>query len=107
MDIGEQIMKLREQKQIFLENLALGICTAESLRNIELGKETVSKLFTEIIFQRLGKSTDKLELILSEDVYEEDRLKEQYEELLERGEGKQAELILAQLMQRVPEVFGF
>ena len=84
MDIGEQIMKLREQKQIFLENLALGICTAESLRNIELGKETVSKLFTEIIFQRLGKSTDKLELILSEDVYEEDRLKEQYEELLER-----------------------
>ena len=50
MNIGEQILELREQRQIFLEELALGICSAESLRNIELGKETVSKLFMKKIF---------------------------------------------------------
>jgi len=103
LNIGEQILELREQRQISLDKLALGICSAESLRNIELGKETVSKLFMEIIFQRIGKSTDKLELILSEDVYEEDILKERYEELLERGEGKQAEAVLKQFMKTAQE----
>lgn len=39
MDIGAQIRELREKQNIPLEELALGICTAESLRNIELGKE--------------------------------------------------------------------
>lgn len=89
MDIGQQIYELREQKKIPLEELALGICTAESLRNIELGKEAVSKLIMEAIFQRLGKSTDKLELIVSDEVYEEEELNEYFEECLERSRSLQ------------------
>ena len=102
MDIGVQINELREQKNISLEALALGICTAESLRNIELGKESVNKLFMEILFQRLGKSTDKLELILSEEVYEEELLLERFEELLEQGDGAQAYQVLEQFMEQSP-----
>ena len=94
MDIGVQINELREAKGLSLENLALGICSDESLRNIELGKESVTKLFMEVLFQRLGKSTDKLELILSEEVYREEELIEQYEECLEQGDGAQAERLL-------------
>lgn len=94
MDIGAQIRELRENQNISLEELALGICTSESLRNIELGKESVSKLFMEIVFQRLGKSTDKLELIVSEEVYEEEELKDSFEECLERGDENRAKEIL-------------
>ena len=103
MDIGAQINELREQKNISLEELALGICSREGLRNIELGKEAVNKLLMEIMFQRLGKSTDKLELILSEEVYEEDLLLERYEELLERGDGEQADRVLEQFIEQAPK----
>lgn len=103
MDIGEQIKELREKKSIVLEELALGVCTVECLRKIEQGKEMVNKLFTEIIFQRLGKSTDKLELIVSEEVYEEEEQKEYFEACLERGDGKQAAEILEQWIKSAPE----
>ena len=103
MDIGAQINELREQKNISLEALALGICADESLRNIELGKEAVNKLFMEILFQRLGKSTDKLELILSEEVYQEEQLLERYEELLELGDGELAARVLEQFQERAPK----
>lgn len=103
MDVGEQILELREQKNMPLEELALGVCTPESLRNIELGKETVSKLFMEIMYQRLGKSTDKLELIVSDEVYDEEELWERFEECLERGNKATAEEILEILLQGMPE----
>ena len=103
MDIGEQIFELREQRKLYLDDLALGICTPESLRNIELGKETVSKLFMEIMFQRLGKSTDKLELIVSEEVYEEEAQWEYFEECLERGKREEAENILERAFINMPK----
>ena len=56
----------------------------------------------EILFQRLGKSTDKLELILSEEVYEEELLLERFEELLEQGDGVQAYQVLEQFMEQAP-----
>ena len=103
MDIGAQIRELREKQNIPLEELALGICTVESLRNIELGKEAVNKLFMEIMFQRLGKSTDKLELIVSEGVYEEEELKDSFEECLERGDKDKAEEILSYFRKNASE----
>ncbi|MBE5951592.1 MAG: helix-turn-helix transcriptional regulator [Lachnospiraceae bacterium] len=103
MDIGAQIRELREKQNIPLEELALGICTVESLRNIELGKEVVNKLFMEIMFQRLGKSTDKLELIVSEEVYEEEELKDSFEECLERGDKDKAEEILSYFRKNASE----
>lgn len=103
MDIGVQISELREQKNMSLEELALGVCTPESLRNIELGKETVSKLFMEIMFQRLGKSTDKLELIVSEEVYDEEEQWEYLEECLERGERAEAEMVLERILVSLPK----
>jgi len=103
MDVGEQILELREQTQIPLEELALGICTPESLRNIELGKEAVSKLFLDIIFQRMGKSTDKLELIVSEEVYEEEEQWDYFEECLECGDRTEAEKVLEGLFVSMPK----
>jgi len=103
MDVGEQILELREQTQIPLEELALGVCTSESLRNIELGKEAVSKLFLDIIFQRMGKSTDKLELIVSEEVYEEEEQWDYFEECLECGDRAEAEKVLEGLFVSMPK----
>ena len=103
MDVGKQILELREQTNISLEELALGVCTPESLRNIELGKETVSKLFMEIMYQRLGKSMDKLELIVSEEVYEEEEQWEYFEECLERGDCAEAEKVLERFLINMPK----
>ena len=103
MDVGDQILELREQTQITLEELALGVCTPESLRNIEMGKETVSKLFMEIMYQRLGKSTDKLELIVSEEVYEEEEQWDYFEECLERGDWAGADKVLENFLANMPK----
>lgn len=103
MDIGKQMLELREKRNIPLEELTMGVCTPESLRNIELGKETVSKLFMEIMFQRLGKSTDKLELIVSEEVYEEEEQWECFEECLERGDGESANKVLDWFLLNMPK----
>lgn len=103
MDVGDQIFELRKNTQITLEELALGVCTPESLRNIELGKETVSKLFMEIMYQRLGKSTDKLELIVSEEVYDEEEQWDYFEECLERGDRTEAEKVLERLFVSMPK----
>lgn len=103
MDIGEQISELREQKNMSLEELALGVCTQESLRNIELGKELVSKLFMEIMYQRQGKSTDKLELIVSEEVYEEEEQWDYFEECLERGDRTGVEQVLENFLMNMPK----
>lgn len=103
MDVGDQILALREQTKIPLEELALGVCTPESLRNIELGKETVSKLFMEIMYQRLGKSTDKLELIVSEEVYDEEEQWDYFEECLERGDRAGVDKILENFLMNMPK----
>lgn len=103
MDAGEQIFELRQNTQITLEELALGICTPESLRNMELGKEAVSKLFLEVMFQRLGKSTDKLELIVSEEVYEEEEQWDYFEECLERGDRAGADKVLENFLANMPK----
>lgn len=103
MDVGEQIFELRQNTQIPLEELALGICTPESLRNMELGKEAVSKLFLEVMFQRLGKSTDKLELIVSEEVYEEEEQWDYFEECLERGDRAGADKVLENFLANMPK----
>lgn len=103
MDVGEQILELREKTNMSLEELALGVCTPESLRNIELGKETVSKLFMEIMYQRLGKSTDKLELIVSEEVYDEEEQWDYFEECLERGDREEAEKVLERFLTTMPK----
>lgn len=86
-----------------MEELALGVCTPESLRNIELGKETVSKLFMESMYQRLGKSTDKLELIVSEEVYEEEEQWDYFEECLERGDRAGADKVLENFLENMPK----
>lgn len=103
MDVGDQIFELREQTKIPLEELSLGICTPESLRNIELGKETVSKLFMEIMYQRLGKSTDKLELIVSEEIYDEEEQWEYFEECLEHGDRAGADKVLENFLANMPK----
>jgi len=103
MDVGDQILELREQTKMSLEELALGVCTPESLRNIELGKETVSKLFMEIMYQRLGKSTDKLELIVSKEVYDDEEQWDYFEECLERGNRAGADKVLENFLENMPK----
>ena len=103
MYVGDQIFELRKKTKITLEELAMGVCTPESLRNIELGKEAVSKLFLEIMFQRLGKSTDKLELIVSEEVCEEEEQWEYFEDCLERGDRAEAEKVLENFLMNMPK----
>ena len=77
-----------------------------SFRSAQLGREkdiSPGISLEGIIFQRLGKSTDKLELIVSEEVYEQEVQGEYFEEYLERGDREQADKVLEQWQKAAPE----
>lgn len=67
--IGSILRYERENKNISREKLCCGLCTAQMLNKIEDNKCETDKLLMDILFQRLGKSPDKLELIISEEEY--------------------------------------
>jgi transcriptional regulator with XRE-family HTH domain len=68
-DIGKIIYTLRKHYNISQEMLSSGLCSDATLSRIELGERIPDKFLLDAILQRLGKSPDKLETILSERDY--------------------------------------
>lgn len=67
--IGIIIKYYREKYSIPLEDLADGICSAATLFRIEMGERDADSLLAEALLSRLGKSINKIELILDEHDY--------------------------------------
>jgi len=68
-DIGKIIFTLRKHHNISQEMLCSGLCSDATLSRIELGERIPDKFLLDALLQRLGKSPDKLETILSERDY--------------------------------------
>lgn len=68
-NVGSIILTLRKRMHISQKDLCRGLCTNRTLSRIELGERIPDKLLLDALLQRLGKSPDKLETILSEKEY--------------------------------------
>lgn len=100
MYIGEQIRILRLQKKISRKVLSKGLCSGQTLANIEMGNSIPDKLLEDILIQRLGKSPDKLETVLSDKAYCTEKMFCLLEELLRKGKASKAEMLLEQHYQK-------
>lgn len=67
--LGKLICQIRTQQKISLEKLGRGLCSKQALSDLERGNVQADKLLLDIVLQRLGKSTDKQEVILPWDAY--------------------------------------
>lgn len=68
-NVGGIILTLRTKMRISQIDLCKGLCTNRTLSRIELGERIPDKLLLDALLQRLGKSPDKLETILTEKEY--------------------------------------
>lgn len=84
----------REKKEIAQRSLASGVCTHQILGRIEKGECDTDKLVMDILFQRLGKSPDKLECILSKEEYSKIKERDLIEQLILKGKDQKAEYLL-------------
>lgn len=67
--IGYMLFNLREKAGISQKNLGRGILSVTELSRVESGQRRIDRLHMEALFQRIGKSLDKLELAMSMEEY--------------------------------------
>lgn len=67
--MSEVITILRKEKGIGQDELCLGICTQGTYSKFERGKQMLDRLLVNALLQRLGKASDKLEIVLSTEEY--------------------------------------
>lgn len=93
--VGSMIERARkERKNVTRKKLCEGICTEQTLFAIEANQYETDTLLIDILLQRLGKSPDKLEIVLSQEAYRLVRLRDLIEEAVLRGRKKLANMVL-------------
>lgn len=92
--IGGIIEKLRVEKNYTRRKLSQGLCSTQMLIKIENNKSDVDKFMSDILLQRLGKSPDKLELLISEEEYRKLYMRDEIEELIWKRKKEEAEALL-------------
>lgn len=90
--------KLRERLHINQEDLAKGILSAADLSRVEHGTKEIDYFELEALFQRMGKSLDKLELVLSRKEYQLLCIREKIEEALEKNQYEEVDSLLDEYM---------
>ncbi len=68
--LGEVIKEIREEKEISRSQLCQGLCSEAMLRKFEQGERMPELELANALLSRLGKSSDKLEVIISQYDYE-------------------------------------
>lgn len=68
--IGEIIAALREEAGYTQKQLCEGICSVSELTKMELNQSVLGYFQVDRLFARLGKSTERLEYVLTKDIYE-------------------------------------
>ena len=92
--LGKIIEKLRIEKNYSRRQLCQGLCSTQTLIKIETDQSDVDKFLADILLQRLGKSSDKLEIILSDEEYSKIYARDEIEELIWKKDRDKAEAIL-------------
>lgn len=91
VNIGKMIGTLREEAGISQKELARGIFTLADYSRIERGERETDKMHLEALFQRLGKSGDKLEFAISIGEYRQIYFRHNTLQALAVGNTKDAE----------------
>ena len=99
--IGMLIEEERKKKKVSLRALAKGACAFQMLSKIESNQCDADKLLVDILLQRLGKSPDKLECILSYEEYTKIRARDMIEELILKGKVSKAEYLLGRYIKDI------
>jgi len=94
--VGAMIKELRKEQGITRERLCRGLCTPQMLELIEKDACETDQYLFDILLQRLGKSPDKLELILSQEEYRRMRARDLIEELCWKRKKDKALYLLEQ-----------
>lgn len=68
--IGKIILQLREKAKVTQAMLTRGITSIHELSKIESIRSIPNKFLSDALIQRLGKSADKIEMVLSDQEYE-------------------------------------
>lgn len=92
--IGTMLTALRTKKNYTRKQLCRGLCTIQMLEKIERDMCDTDKFLLDMLLQRLGKSPDKLELILSEGEYRRIRMRDLIEELIWKQKKEKAQYLL-------------
>ena len=93
-EIGIFIGGARKAKGISQKTLCRGICSANVLSDYETGKSVPELMLAEALFQRLGMSIEKFEIIITDSIYSEVELRDNIEENIRFGNTAQAEIKL-------------
>lgn len=80
--IGNMLYELRESLGVSQSDLVECIMSISELSRLEAGKKEVDYVVLSTVFERLGKSLDKLELVVSEENYRILHLREEIQEAL-------------------------
>lgn len=102
ISIGQLIKRTREENGVSKEMLMFGIGSRQALSRIENDEALGDKLLSDVIIQRLGKSPDKLEYILSWQEYRLECIRDWLEECLYKKNKKWAERALKLYQEKAP-----
>lgn len=97
---GKMIFTLRSHYKISMEKLAKGICSITSLSRFESCERIPDKLLLDALLQRLGKSSDKLEAIMTVADYKLFVHREKIEECIILGDYKTAKDLLGEYAKK-------
>lgn len=90
-DIVLVLKKVRKEKKVGQEALSKGICSPQQISKLEQGKVVPDFFLLEILLQRLGKTPDKLEIVLSGDEFDEIMARDDIIDHLRCGRIREAE----------------
>ena len=97
--LGSLIQEARKNsKTITRKKLAYGICSEQTLFEIETNQCMPDILMLDILLQRLGQSPDKLEIIINADNYKMVRMRDLLETTILRKKRERA----TQILQKYP-----
>ena len=103
MTLGAVIAKLRSERCYSRKKVCLGLCSTQMLAKIENDEVDTDKLLLDQIIQRLGKSTDNLEIILSDEEYERIVMREDLEQAIWKKETDDFCALLEEYKKAMPK----
>ena len=83
--LGNILNDLRKETGVAQKDMARGIMSVSELCRVELGAQEADYILLESLFERLGKSLDKFELIVSAEEFQALVLREEIEEMLRQN----------------------
>lgn len=84
--IANLIMELRNEQGINKATLCEGLCDVRTLTRLEMGEDVSDILLMDRLLQRLGKSPDMFEVVLSDDEYDGIVDRDEIEEIIDRND---------------------